>query len=245
MSDLSRLRRARRRRPDRALSDGRIGPSVRAESPLSGSRVRRRDRGRSALSSFALGAGVVFAVSILVGLAFAGSSGELADGTRISGVDVGGLTENEAVAKLSRRYRTVSGNRVTFRAGESTFPFTAEQLGVVPDWRAAVTAAVRTGDGFGPVRGFRRLHTRFFGAEVLPSVSVSNAALAFAIDRIGEGVDREPKSAALIRRGLRIELIPARVGRRLDRERAGEVIVRALGSIERTRGAVFLPVRIG
>jgi vancomycin resistance protein YoaR len=215
---------------------------VRAESPLSGSRVRRRGRGRSALSSFALGAGVIFAVSILVGLAFAGSSGELADGTRISGVDVGGLNENEAVAKLSRRYRTVSGDRVAFRAGESTFPFAAEQLGVVPDWRAAVTAAARTGDGFGPVRGFRRLHTRFFGAEVLPSVSVSNAALAFALDRIGDAVDREPKSAALIRRGLRIELIPARVGRRLDRTRAGEVIVRTLGSIERTRGPILLPV---
>ena len=36
----------------------------------------------------------------LVGLAFAGSSDRIATGVRIDGVDVGGLTTGEAIAKL-------------------------------------------------------------------------------------------------------------------------------------------------
>ncbi len=99
-----------------------------------------------------------------------------------------------------------------FVASGSSFPFAAEQLGVEPDWRAAVAAASRTSDGFGPIRGFRRIHTRVFGAEVLPPLAVSNGALEFALDRIAQRVDREPKNAALVRRGLRIEVVRERSG---------------------------------
>jgi vancomycin resistance protein YoaR len=217
---------------------------VRAESPLLASRVRRRGRGRSALLSLALVAGVVLVLAALVGLAFAGSSSELAEGTHVAGVDVGGLTRSDAVAKLSRQYGEVSAEPVPFVAGGVSFPFAAEQLGVEPDWDAAVAAAARTSDGFGPLRGFRRLHTRFFGAEIAPPVAVSNAALEFALDRIANRTDRAPRNAAVIRRGLRIEIAPDHTGRRLEREAAAEVVVRALGSVQRSGGAVPLPVRV-
>lgn len=217
---------------------------MRAESPLYASRVRRRGRGRSALLSLALGAGVLLVIAVLVGLAFAGSSSELAEGTRVAGVDVGGLTEADAVAELSQQYRDVSAEPVAFVAAGSSFPFAAEQLGVEPDWAAAVAAAGRTSDGFGPLRGFRRLHTRFFGAEILPPLAVSNAALEFALDSITEEVERTPTDAALVRRGLRIDIVPERSGRRLEREPAAELVVRTLGSIQRSGGPVTLPVRI-
>lgn len=183
-------------------------------------------------------------VAALVGLAFAGSSSELAEGTRVAGVDVGGLTEADAVAKLSQQYREVSAEPVAFVAAEASFPFAADQLGVEPDWGAAVAAAARTSDGFGPLRGFRRLHTRFFGAEILPPLAMSNAALEFALDRIAVGVERTPKDAALVRRGLRIEIVPEHSGRRLERDPATELVVRTLGSIQRSGGPVTLPVRI-
>jgi vancomycin resistance protein YoaR len=106
-----------------------------------------------------------------------------------------------------------------------------------------VDAAARETDGFGPVRGFRRLQARVFGSEIAPRLPASNDALEFALDRIAGKVVRVPRNAAVIRRGLKIELGPERTGARLDREGAAQAIGGALGSIERTAGEVVeLPV---
>ncbi len=181
-------------------------------------------------------------LAVLVGLAYAGSRQQLAEGTRVAGVDVGGLSRQAAVSRLDAQFVAVSAEPVTFTSEDETFSFAANQLAVEPDWGAAVAAAGRAGDGFGPIRGFRRLHTRFFGAEVLPRLAVSNAALEFALDGIAARIDREPRSAALVRRGLRIETVPERAGSRLEREAAAEVIVRALGQLGRSGAPVALPV---
>jgi vancomycin resistance protein YoaR len=214
------------------------------ESPLFASSARRRGRGRSALLTLVLAAGVVALLGLLVGLAFAGSKRELAAGTHVAGVDVGGLTQRQAVATLEKRFAQVEESKVEFTAGEESYSFAANQLGVHPDWGAAVSAAARAGDGFGPIRGFRRLHTRFFGAEVLPRIAVSNAALEFALDRIAQDVDRQPVSAAVVRRGLRVRIVTERSGRALEREGAARTLVRALGSLDRTGAPVGLPVAI-
>jgi len=177
-----------------------------------------------------------------VGLVYAGSSRELAEGTLVAGVDVGGLSQEAAVSKLGAQFESVSAEPVTFAAGNEAFSFAANQLAVEPDWRAAVAAAGRAGDGFGPIRGLRRLHTRFFGAEVLPRLAASDAALEFALDGIAAQVDQEARSAALVRRGSRIETVPERAGSRLEREAAAEVIVRTLGRLDRSGASVALPV---
>jgi hypothetical protein len=215
---------------------------VRADSPIFASSIRRRGGVRSLLWSLGLLLGAVLILVLLVGLAFAGSSAELAEGTHVAGVDVGGLTKDAAAGKLEREFRQVADDPVKFVAGDSSFSFAASQLGIEPDWGGAVAAAASSSDGFGPVRGFRRLHTRFFGADVQPSLAVSNAALEFALDRIAGRVDREPKNAALVRRGFRISVVPEQSGTRLARESAAELVVRTLGSIERSGGPVALTV---
>ena len=186
----------------------------------------------------------VAALAVLVGLAFAGSRSELASGTEVAGVDVGGLTRREAVAKLESLYEQRSDDPVEFVAGTTSHAFAANQLGIQPDWGAAVAAAGRAGDGFGPLRGFRRIRARVFGAQVLPRLAVSNAALEYALDQIAADVNRRPKSAALVRRGLRIQVVPEQDGSRLDRDAAAELVVRTLGQLERTPGAMALPVKV-
>jgi vancomycin resistance protein YoaR len=183
-------------------------------------------------------------LAILVGLAFAGSRSELAAGTEVAGIDVGGLTRGEAVEKLDALFEQRSAEPVAFASGGETYHFAANQLAVQPDWTAAVAAAGRAGDGFGPLRGFRRLRARVFGAEVLPRLTVSNAALEYALDKIADDVDQSPKSARLVKRGLRIEVVPGATGARLDRDAAAELIVRRLGLLERTSGATALPVSV-
>ena len=217
---------------------------MRTESPLYAPRSRERRRARPAAAIVAVVVGALAALALLVGLAFAGSRSELAPGTEVAGVDVGGLTRREAIAKLDALFERRSGDPVEFVAGSSSYEFAANQLGVQPDWDAAVAAAGRAGDGFGPLRGFRRIRARVFGAEVLPRLAVSNAALEYALDQIADDVDRRSQSASVVRRGLRILVVPEQAGRRLDREAAAEVVVRALGQLDRLPGATVLPVRV-
>ncbi len=212
--------------------------------PSSPTGVRRRSNVRSVALALGLGVGIIVVVATLVGLAYAGSPSELAEGTSVGGVDVGGLTRSDAVAELSRRYGAVSAQPATFVANGKSYTFAAEQLGVMPDWDRAVAAAARSSDGFGPLRGFRRLHTRFFGAEILPPVAVSSGALEYALDTIASDVDQAPRDAAMVRHGLRIEIVADRSGRRLERTAAADVVVRTLASIERSGGAVTLPVQM-
>ncbi len=213
-------------------------------SPLYAPGSRHRRRSVPTTRVVALAIGVVALLAVLVGLAFAGSRNELAAGTEVAGVDVGGLTKREAVAKLDGLFERSSADPVEFVAAGRSYSFAANQLAVQPDWTSAVAAAGRAGDGFGPLRGFRRLRARVFGAQVLPRLAVSDAALEYALDRIADDVDRQSKSAKLVRRGVRIQVVPDQPGSRLDRDAAAEVIVRALGALDRMPVPTALPVEV-
>ena len=72
------------------------------------------------------------------------------------------------------------------------------------DWRAAVREAAADGDGFGPLRGFRRLRARFFGARRLAArCHAYDAAVRYKLDQIASAVDRKGVDAKLVRQGLR------------------------------------------
>ena len=214
---------------------------MRAETPTIRPTARRRRSQRVGLRRSLLATLALLVLAGLVGLAFAGSTAILAEGTHVAGVDVGGLTAREATAKLERRAHALARAPIVFTAGQRRFRLYAAQLGVEADWGRAVGAAEDEGDGFGPLRGYRRLHVRFFGEEISPALAASNAALEYKLDQIARAVDRPPVEASLRRRGLRVEVVAGRPGVRLDRENAGEAIVRALGSLERS-GPVGLPV---
>ena len=182
-------------------------------------------------------------VAALVGLAFAGSASRIAEGVAIAGVDVGGLTKGEARTLLERRFDRVARVPVVFTAGGEQYPIKATTLGVEPDWAAAIQTASREGEGFGPVRGFRRLQARFFGAEINPPVTAYGAALDYKLAGLAREIDQSHVEAKLIRRGLQIEVVRGQAGRSLDREAAGARIVRALARLERGE-PVPLPVTV-
>ena len=168
----------------------------------------------------------------LVGLAFAGSTARIADGVEIAGVDVGGLTPKAARRLLEQRFDRVAHVPVVFTAGGERYPIKATSLSVEADWASAIETAAREGEGFGPVRGFRRLQARFFGAEIAPPVQAYGAALDFKVAGLAEAIDQRHVEAKLVRRGLGVEVVPGQPGRRLDQEVAGGRIVRALARLD-------------
>ena len=120
--------------------------SVRASTPPA--RVRRaapavRD-GHLRLAAFVA---VLVAATVGIGLVFSGSPGTLAPGTKIAGVEVGGLSPQAARAVLERRSASLSTKPVTFTAGTHRFQIRPEELSVSPDWGR------RSSRPRGPVRG--------------------------------------------------------------------------------------------
>ena len=200
------------------------------------------DRSARLLARWALVSLALLAVlTALIGLAFAGSTARIADGVAIAGVEVGGLTQNEALALLERRFDRVARVPVVFTAGGKEYPIKATTLGVEADWAAAIESAEREGEGFGPVRGFRRLQARFFGTEIAPPVQVYEAALDFKLAGLARSIDQRHVEAKLLRRGLQVEIVAGQPGRRLARDAAANRMVRALARLERGQ-PIALPV---
>jgi vancomycin resistance protein YoaR len=184
---------------------------------------------------------LIAVLAALVGLAFAGSPVRIADGVHIAGVDVGGLTRKEARSLLVSRFERVERTPVVFTVDGREFPIKATTLGVEADWSAAIDTAAREGEGFGPVRGFKRLQTRFFGSEIAPPVRVYEAALDFKLNGLARSIDQRHVEAKLVRKGLEIEVVPGQPGRRLARDVAAGRIVRTLARLERGQ-PVALPI---
>jgi vancomycin resistance protein YoaR len=218
--------------------------SVRAETTIYSARARRRRR-QSVIVLQRAGVVVVLLAAVvgIVGLAFSGSPQKLAGGTKIGGLDVGGLTAQQAVAKLRARERALEDTRVAFVAAGTTTRYSATQLGVQADWKAAVEQALHDGRGIWPVRGFRRLVLRLSGEKVTPRLTTYPSAIDYAVATIARRVDRKHVEASLTRRGLHIAVVPGQPGRTIDRVGTKRALVAALGAAERP-SRVGLPVRV-
>jgi vancomycin resistance protein YoaR len=185
---------------------------------------------------------LVLLTATVLGLAFAGSEERLPAGSEIAGVDVSGLTTTEARSRLEKRSRELSQTPVTFTAGGKSWRVKPDSVLVDVDWAAAVEAAHRQGEGFGPVRGLRRLGVRVFGGEVVPTAKVYGAAVTSYVNRFARALDRPRVEPSLRMRALEAEVVDGRNGRLLDREAAQEVLVRALTGL--SREPVALPLKV-
>jgi vancomycin resistance protein YoaR len=185
----------------------------------------------------------LLATAVAVGFAFAGSADTIAAGVTVSGVKVGGKSVDDATLQLKARARRAADTPLTFAAGNQRFQFTARQLGVTVDWEAAVREASRYGDGFGPVRGFRRLALRFSGRDVTPSVHAYDTIVASAVRALAEKVDRPHVPASIELTGIEPSIVPGQSGRVLDQKAAAAVIVGALAAGDQGR-QVALPLRV-
>ena len=205
--------------------------------------VRRRAPARSRLwTRLGLAGLAAVAVVLVLPLFFAGSKDRLAEGTRIGGIDVGGLSAKQAKALLATQAARLATVPVTFSAGDRHFELTAKQLGVAADWGAAVDSAMRNGGGIGIVRGYRRLSLELFPQDLVPPTHAYDAGLDYELQVIRKAVDAPARDARLVRRGLHITIAGGHSGRTLDRALARREIERALASF--SRAPVALPLTL-
>ena len=210
--------------------------------------VRRRPaRGRGgrlrSIPGLRLGARIVLglvAATLFVGIAFAGSSGEIARGVSIAGVDVAGLSPGEAKTRLARRASLSARRPVVFTAGAKHWPITPAKLDLRIDWAREAARAHAAGSWPLPVRGLKRLELLLVGKDIVPAADVYSPGLEFEVDRIARAVDRPAQEAAIVLENRTPIVLREHAGQKLDRAAAKRAIVGALARFETDR--VPLPV---
>jgi vancomycin resistance protein YoaR len=178
-----------------------------------------------------------------VGVGFAGSSDRIADGVTVGGIEVGGMTRDEAETALLREAAGKASSPVVFAYNGWRFKVNAAQLGLDTDWNAALDQALDAGDGFLVFRGITRLKLRIAGTEVRPTAAADPAVVSALVSRIAEALDRPARNAAIVLEELEPVVEPAVTGATLDREAAQKLIVSSLAGFDRA-GAVVLPVAV-
>jgi vancomycin resistance protein YoaR len=164
---------------------GGVPPSQPAGSPLEG---LSGDGAPSRWPKVLIGVGL--GVVVLAGL-YAGAQWLVADdvakGTTVAGVDIGGLPAAEAVSALESGLGPRAAEPITVQAGESTSTLDPAESGLVLDAQGTVDSV--TGFTLSPGR---LLDHVVGGDAVAPVIDVDRAALGSAVEQAGTALATEP-----------------------------------------------------
>ncbi len=162
---------------------------------------------------------VVALVVAVAGLAYAYDNShkdEIADGITIGGVDVGGLTAEQAEARVQRKLLSPLRDSLTvsFRGDEWTLP--GEQLKVHADLAMAVEEALEESqEGGVPARLVRYVSGGGVEESIEPRVAYSEKAINRFVREVAEEVDREPQNASVEPAADGLEVVSGQDGRKL------------------------------
>ena len=178
--------------------------------------------------------GLVFGA---VALADSRGSSKLASGTTVGGIAVGGLTQEQAVARLRSRIGEPALRRARVQVGDRTFSLPAPRAGVRLDLRSAVQRAHDAGRGGNVVeRGWRELTGGKVDVSEDAPIAVDRKAVRSFVGSIHAAVARKPKEAELDISLTSVGVTESEPGRRLaGREDLVERVTRALQDPRRSR----------
>ena len=165
-----------------------------------------------------LGVLAVVILAALGGLAVAdrSSADKIPDGVTVGGVDVGGLGERAALARLEEQIGSPSRRPVTVRVAGKTKTLTADDAGVRLDLQGAVDDALAEGrKGIFIARGWREVTGGSVNTEIATPVSVDRRAVDRFVGTLAKDVGRPAVDAELALSVSDVAVTPERNGRRL------------------------------
>lgn len=174
-------------------------------------------------------AAAVGALLLLIYLLAALSSGSTARaGTTVGGVDIGGMSEEEAASAVSSALATRISRPVRVTAEGSSFRVKPEQAGLALDVAASVAPAF--GRTWNPVS----LVTSAFSDERLPLVAtVDQAALEAEVTQLADAVAKAPVEPRIVMRESGPRLKEGADGRALDVPATAEALQDAFLRVRR------------
>jgi lipoprotein-anchoring transpeptidase ErfK/SrfK len=160
-----------------------------------------------------------FLVVLLVGAAGvylydASQSDDIADGVKVGGVDVGGLTKSQAREKLQRELVTPLSQPIKVRGvGGHTFTLTAKRANVTVNLDATVQEAVdRSRQGSVISRAWRAVTGGTVNADLAPKVDYSASAVSQLVRRVRRTVNHAPQDATVQPGADGLKKVPAHNG---------------------------------
>ncbi len=162
---------------------------------------------------------VVTLVVALVGGAWAydrSRQDTIASGVKVAGVDVGGLTEEQANARLERRLLDPLQEPVVITRGTRSWRLTAKEARIAADVRGSVDAAMERGrDGSFLTRSWREVTGGSVAANVEPKLTYNDHAVVRLLDRVRRTIDKPAKDASVTFTGSSVAPVAAQNGRKL------------------------------
>ncbi|MFI6387703.1 VanW family protein [Nonomuraea sp. NPDC050547] len=159
-------------------------------------------------------------------------SGSVLRGTRVAGIDIGGLTVTQAADKLRAELAARLDRPVTVSMGGREESIQPDEAGLELDVVATIGEAP---SGFPtPAEVWRALTGT---TDLQPKISIDAAQLARTVEGLAEAVDKAPKEGRVVFSGLRPRAVLPQDGLLLDRDAA----VRAISTaFLRSQGDVAL-----
>ena len=187
---------------------------------------------RAGMIAGAVAAGVL----VLYLIAVIASGGGVKAGTHVLGVDIGGLSHDEAAVKLSDALAARASAPLDLLVGKRKFAVDPSVAGVSLDSSATVDSV--GGRTWNPWE----LIQRAFGSEdVAPVVAVNEAQLASSIAKIAATVDRKAIEPGIVLQGSNPSLRTGKKGLKVDQPAAVGVVSSAYLV---TTKPVGLPTRV-
>lgn len=156
---------------------------------------------------------------VVVGGAWAYDSSQkdkIADGVTIGGVDVSGLDEEEAAAKVHRKLVAPLRSSLKVSFDGETWQLTGEQLKIRADIDAAVAEAVEDSQEGGlPGRLVRYVSGGEVDESIAPEVAYSVPAVNRFVRRVAEDINQEPQNADVEASGDSLTVVAGQPGRKL------------------------------
>ncbi len=178
----------------------------------------RRWRPGRVLLAFFIGVLLVAVVAVGSVLAYEQSyAGKIAAGVSVGGVQVAGMTRDEAAAAVTPAFASVSTGTLTVGTVNGPTTLTYAQLGRRLDVDAMLDEAFAIGRTGDPLqRVVEEARTALGRMDVAPRVVIDQAVLAATVASLATKIDRDPSSAAITTTLDGFTDTPAVWGRKVD-----------------------------
>lgn len=180
--------------------------------------ISRRDLPKQIVAALSGG----FALFILITLVWTAGyqltyAGRVFPGVSVAGVDLSGLSRNEAALKLSQTLSYANTGKILFRDGDRVWVASPAELGMVFDPTASANAAYDHGRRGGLLAALSgQVSARGLGADVSPVVIFDQRVAYAYLQNIAAQINQPVAEAVLRVDGANVIAEPGRLGRSLN-----------------------------
>lgn len=189
----------------------------------------------------ALVGAIVVSGGVVAGLG-AATAGKIDEGVHVEAVALGGLTPEQATARLEREYLAPLQQPVVVERRGKRFALSAKEAKITADIEATVNEAVElSADGNAFATAWRTISGSHDEKNLEVKVSSSDEAVLRFVDRVRRSVDRKAKGATLTFEDDRPVVSKSRTGMVVDRPKLRKLVEASIG--ESSRGPILVPVK--